>query len=165
MECLGSGESSLFGEQFLGLQTVLPPRVFGYCLLAASPLSGVLGSLSWLRPISFLPWILPGGGEGGEAGLEKGQRRDTGKKLLEGSRRSVLAGVVGRGGGYHRTSQGSPRVRAATLGGAGRIAAEVLLHLLLINNLFGARAQLLCVIRAPLESVSPQPPKHHGCTP
>lgn len=28
--------------------------------------------------------------------MERGQRRDIGKKLLEGSRRSVLAGIEGR---------------------------------------------------------------------
>lgn len=33
------------------------------------------------------------------------------------------------------------------------MAAERLLHLLLINNLFGARAELLCVIGAPVESL------------
>lgn len=42
------------------------------------------------------------------------------------------------------------------------MAAELLLHLLLINNLFGARTQLLCVIRAPVESASPQPPSTVG---
>lgn len=101
----------LLGEQFVGLQTLLALRVFGYCLLAASPLSGVLGSLSWLRPISFLPWILPGGGggRGGETGLEKRQRRDTGKKLLEGSRRSDLAGVVGRGAGFSEHQKAASR--------------------------------------------------------
>lgn len=42
------------------------------------------------------------------------------------------------------------------------MAAELLLHLLLINNLFGARTQLLCVIWAPVESSSPQLPSTEG---
>lgn len=43
------------------------------------------------------------------------------------------------------------------LGGAGRMAAALLLHLLLINNVFGARTQLLCLLRTPAESASLQP--------
>lgn len=42
------------------------------------------------------------------------------------------------------------------------MAAGLLLHLLLINNLFGAGTQLLCVIRVPVESVSPQPSRTVG---
>ena len=48
------------------------------------------------------------------------------------------------------------------LGEAGGMAAGLLLHLLLINNLFGAGTQLVCVIRAPVESVSPQPARTVG---
>ena len=50
------------------------------------------------------------------------------------------------------------------LGGAGRTAAAglLLLHLLLINNLCGARAQLLCVNWAPVGFVSLQPRRTVG---
>lgn len=41
--------------------------------------------------------------------------------------------------------------------GAGRMAAALLLHLLLINNVFGARTQLLCLLNTPVESASLQP--------
>lgn len=43
------------------------------------------------------------------------------------------------------------------LRGAGRMAAALLLHLLLINNVFGARTQLLCLLRTAEESASLQP--------
>lgn len=42
------------------------------------------------------------------------------------------------------------------------MAAGLLLHLLLINSLCGARAQLLCAIGAPMEFISPQPPRTVG---
>lgn len=42
------------------------------------------------------------------------------------------------------------------LRGAGRMAAALLLHLLLINNVFGARTQLLCLLRTAVESASLQ---------
>lgn len=42
------------------------------------------------------------------------------------------------------------------------MAAGELLHLLLINKLFGARTELLYVIRAPVKSVFPQPPETVG---
>ena len=50
-----------------------------------------------------------------------------------------------------------PPAGAVALGGAGGVARGLLLHLLLINNLFGARTQLLCAMTAPVESVSRQP--------
>lgn len=37
------------------------------------------------------------------------------------------------------------------------MAAALPLHLLLINNVFGARTQLLCLLRTALESASLQP--------
>lgn len=43
------------------------------------------------------------------------------------------------------------------LWGAGRMAAALLLHLLLINNVFGARTQLLCLLRTAVESASLHP--------
>lgn len=43
------------------------------------------------------------------------------------------------------------------LRGAGRMAAALLLHLLLINNVFGARTQLLCLLRTAVESASLHP--------
>lgn len=76
-----------------------PPRVFGYCLLAASPLSGVFG-FPLLAATNQLPALDPSRRAGeGATGLKRGQRRDTRKKLLEGSGKSVLAGVRGRGAG------------------------------------------------------------------
>ena len=73
---LSSGDSSRFGEQLRGLRTPLPPRVLGHCSLAASPLSGFFG-----LPISFLPWVLPGGGGRGEKGAVEGQREETAGSL------------------------------------------------------------------------------------
>lgn len=84
------------GEQFLGLQTLLPLRVFGHCLLAASPLSGVFG-FPLLAATNQLPALDPSRRGEGETGLKRGQRRDTRKKLLEGSCRSVLARLEGLG--------------------------------------------------------------------
>lgn len=94
--------------------------------------------------------------------MEKGQRRDTRQETAGRLRQSRPGRSSVAGGGYRGTSEGRLRVRAVTLGGAGRMAAELLLHLLLINNLFGARTQLLCVIWAPVESSSPQLPSTEG---
>lgn len=44
------------------------------------------------------------------------------------------------------------------------MAAALLLHLLFINNVFGARTQLLCLLRTPVESASLQPLGNIGCT-
>lgn len=127
-------------------------------MVAASPLSSVFG-FPLLAVTNQLPALDPSrrGGEGDR--VERGQRRDSGKKLLEGSCRYVLTGAGGR---YRRTSEGSLPALAVALWGAGRMAAGLLLHLLLINNLCGARTQLLCVIKSPVEFVSPQPPKTVG---
>ena len=72
---LSSGDSSRFGEQLRGLRTPLLPRVLGHCSLAASPLSGVLGSQSVSCPGSF-----PEKGDG-EKGAEEGQREETAGSL------------------------------------------------------------------------------------
>lgn len=87
--------------------------------------------------------------------MKKGQRRDTRKKLLKSTRRSVL---IGEGGRVSPTLRKQRPARAVALGGPGRMAAGVLLRLLLITKLFGARMESLCVIRAPVESVLQQPP-------
>lgn len=93
--------------------------------------------------------------------MEKRLGRNFGKKLLEGSGRSLLARVKSRGaflGHFQRQPLGPcRRQRGLGLGGAGRMAAALPLHLLLINNVFGARTQLLCLLRTALESASLQP--------
>lgn len=93
--------------------------------------------------------------------MEKRLGRNFGKKLLEGSGRSVLARVKSRGaflGNFQRQPlDPCRRQRGLGLRGAGRMAAALPLHLLLINNVFGARTQLLCLLRTALESASLQP--------
>lgn len=94
--------------------------------------------------------------------MEKRLGRNFGEKLLEGSGRPGPARVEGRGAfseNFHRQPPTPPPAvqHGLGLGGAGRMAAALLLHLLLINNVFGARTQLLCLLRTPAESASLQP--------
>lgn len=115
-----------------------------------------MGSLSWLRPISFLPRILPKGGVGNSDGKEVGEElwEETAGKLPQ----------IGSGPGKAQGRVLWELPKAASrpvqwglgLRGAGRMAAALLLHLLLINNVFGARTQLLCLLRTAVESASLQ---------
>lgn len=100
--------------------------------------------------------------------MEKRLGRKFGKKLLEGSGRSVLAWVEGGVGGLVLRelpkAASWPMQWGLGLGGVGRTAAALLLHLLFINNVFGARTQLLCLLRTPVESASLQRLGNIGCT-
>lgn len=102
--------------------------------------------------------------------MEKRLGRKFGKKLLEGSGRAVLAWVEGGGGRGAGVLRELPKAASwpmqwgLGLGGVGRMAAVLLLHLLFINNVFGARTQLLCLLRTPVESASLQPLGNIGCT-
>lgn len=87
--------------------------------------------------------------------------KEVGEELWEetaGRLRQIGPGPGKEQGNFQRQPLGPcRRQRGLGLGGAGRMAAALPLHLLLINNVFGARTQLLCLLRTALESASLQP--------
>lgn len=99
--------------------------------------------------------------------MKRRPRRDSGEKLREDSRRSVRArGRRGRGAGGAGSAElakaASPPARARWPPGSWTDGSGAAAHLLLINSLCGARAQLLCAIGAPVEFISPLPPRTVG---
>lgn len=98
--------------------------------------------------------------------------KEVGEEIWEettGRLRQIRPGL-GRGRGGGRVLRELPKAASwpmqwgLGLGGVGRMAAALLLHLLFINNVFGARTQLLCLLRTPVESASLQPLGNIGCT-